>query len=248
MKKILNLLAVATLLGTISTNVVACNIIGNCKQKNLNTITKLTGLNIIANPNKKYKELIGNINNFNEFKLKPLQLNYQIKFYDGKNEEITNDNQNLENINKIIVEIISGLNDPNYQGSTKIDITEQTIILDNIMENKIKDAILDNYTNFFTISVKINRKQIVLKTIFEEIAPEREKTINLKLSGLYWKKYNTNFLYMGNEIYDQYSLTPVADNWFENSIVKETVLIKFFYKQQQITTNEFFYPIIITLF
>lgn len=148
MKSLIKLLSILAISSPIPLTVVGCdhkketqkveletlnqkiNLKENATKINLNTITKLSGFYIIANPSKTYKQLISNINNFNEFKLTPLAIGYQLQFYNENNKDITNDKQELENVSKIIVKIISSFDDEHYQGSTNIDLTNQTIITD----------------------------------------------------------------------------------------------------------------------
>lgn len=111
-----------------STKPIKINLKEHSTKIELSTITQLSGSDITANPSKTYNELISNINNFNEFKLNPLAAGYRLQFYNEKNNEITNNKQVLENVSNIIVKITSSLDDPNYQGSTNIDLTNQTII------------------------------------------------------------------------------------------------------------------------
>ncbi|WP_342276466.1 lipoprotein [Spiroplasma endosymbiont of Nebria brevicollis] len=239
MKKLLNLLRTISLIGTTSVSVVACIPCNDeFKQKNLNTITQLTGLDITVNTSKKWNELIGNINNFTEFKFKPLANGYKINYYNDFNKNITNEYQHLDNISKIFVEISSNLNDPNYNGSTKIDITNQTIILDNTMENEIKDTIFENWKDYYSISIKMNEKQKALQDILEKLDEKWKKILVLK--GLYWEKYNSTFFFNEKEIYyndNNTVIKPVPDDWFKTLKSDQLVIVKLFYNKTHTMTS-----------
>lgn len=216
----------------------------------LKTITQLNGLEITANINNSYKELITDINNFNEFKSKPLTDGYQLQFYDENNKEITNDKQELEKISKISVKIISSLNDKSYQGSTIIDITKQTNISDIDMQNYFKNKTLPlaafTPENPSTPST-VNKQEAVENVIssLKKIQKKYETATKLILEGMYKEKIDFNKLKNKNEIYD-INKNPVHDNWFENKEEKKEAKIIIYYGSVK-EEDGYFFPIWINI-
>lgn len=183
---------------------------------NLNTITQLSGLDITANPSKTYKQLISNINNFNEFQLKPLATGYQLQFYNENNEDITNNKQELEKVSKIIVKITSSFDDQNYQGSTNIDLTKQTIITDEDMQNYFakKTLSLASFTpeNPSTSATADKQQAVTNVTVsLKKIQKKYEFVTKTILEGIYQEKIDFTKLRNKNEIYD-INQQPVANN------------------------------------
>ncbi len=227
-----------------STKPIKINLKENATKINLNTITKLSGFDITANPSKTYKQLISNINNFNEFKLTPLAVGYQLQFYNENNEDITNDKQELENISKIIVKITSSFDDENYQGSTNIDLTNQTIIIDQDMQNYFAKVTvpLANFTpqNPATPATK-DKKQAVANVVksLKTIQKKYESITKAILKGMYQEKIDLTKLRNENEIYD-INQQPVANNWFEKPASGKEANVLIFYGN---TEKGYFFPI-----
>lgn len=191
-----------------STNPIKINLKSQDAKTDLNTITQLSGLELIANPSKKYQDLISNINDFNEFKSKPLTDGYQLQFYDENNKEITNDKQELEKISKISLKINSSLNDKNYKGSTSnIDITNQTTISDIDMQNYFekKTLPLAKFTPENPSTSATSNKQEAVENIIsslKKIQKKYEIATKLILEGMYKEKIDFNKLRNEDEIYD----------------------------------------------
>lgn len=231
-----------------STKPIKINLTENSTKINLNTITKLSGLDIIANPSKTYKQLISNINNFNEFKLVPLAVGYQLQFYSENNKDITNDKQELENVSKIIVKITSSFDDENYQGSTNIDLTNQTIITDQDMQNYFAKVTVPLAKfipyNPATPATK-DKKQAVDNVIssLKVIQKKYESMTKSILSGIYQKKIDLTKLRNENEIYDT-NQQLVANNWFEKPASGKEAKVLIFYGN---TKKGYFFPIWINI-
>lgn len=213
----------------------------------LSTITKLSGLKIIANSSKTYKELINNINDFDEFKSKPLDNDYKIKFYDENQKEITNDKQNLENVSKIIVKIISSLSDENYKNSTNINITNQTIITDNDVQNYFAKTTLPFAAIAPAIATKATTdKQTAVADIIKKLQ-DLQKTsssiVKMLLKGLYKEKIDLSKLRPENDIFDQ-NQKSITANWFKDKATGKIANVLLFYGN---TKTGYFYPIKINL-
>ncbi|WJG69776.1 hypothetical protein [Spiroplasma ixodetis] len=233
-----------------STAPIKINIKEQSEKTDLSTITQLTGLDIIANPSKSYKELISNINSFDEFKSTPLAVGYQLQFYNENNEEITNIKQELEKVSKIFVKISSNSNDPNYQGSTMIDISKQTIISDIDMQNYFAKTTLPFASlvpeNPSTPATSDKQQAIVNVTdSLKKIQKKFEYITKSILKGMYKEKIDFNKLTNKNEIYDV-NEKPVSNNWFENKETKKPALIIIFYGSVK-EEDGYFFPIWINI-
>ncbi|WP_338974677.1 hypothetical protein [Spiroplasma endosymbiont of Tricholauxania praeusta] len=233
-----------------STAPIKINIKEQSDKTDLSTITQLTGLDIIANPSKSYKELISNINSFDEFKSTPLAAGYQLQFYNENNQEITNNKQELEKVSKIVVKISSNSNDPNYQGSTMIDITKQTIISDSDMQNyfaeKTKPVAKFAPENPSTPATSDKQQAIANVTdSLKKIQKKFEYLTKSILEGMYKEKIDFNKLTNKNEIYDL-NEKPVSNNWFENKETKKPALIIIFYGSVK-EEDGYFFPIWINI-
>ncbi|WP_338976006.1 hypothetical protein [Spiroplasma endosymbiont of Monopis laevigella] len=230
-----------------STAPIKINIKEQSDKTDLSTITQLTGLDIIANPSKSYKELISNINSFDEFKSTPLAAGYQLQFYNENNQEITNNKQELEKVSKIVVKISSNSNDPNYQGSTMIDITKQTIISDSDMQNYFSKTTLPFASLASPSSTKatINKQEAVTDVInkLKKLQKDSELVIKLLLKGIYKEKIDFNKLRNENEIYDK-NKEPVPNDWFKDKETDKEANVLIFYGN---TETGYFYPIKINI-
>lgn len=231
-----------------STNPIKISLKARGAKIGLNTITQLSGLEITANPSKKYKELISDINNSNEFKSKPLANGYQLQFYDENDKEITNDNQKLENISKIKVKIISSLDDQNYQGSTNnIDITNQTAISDDDMQSYFAKITLPwaSWAPKQSTNATTNQEKAIEDIInqLKQLQKTTEPIVKALLSGMYKEKIDFNKLRNENEIYDE-NQKPVSNHWFENKQKNKKANVLIFYGS---TKKGYFYPITINI-
>lgn len=265
MKKLIKLLSILAISTPIPLTVVACQAKKNLSPTSnptnkidsktedtkidLSTITQLSGLEICANTSKTYSDLINNINNFNEFKLKPLTAGYQLQFYDENNKAITNNKQELEKISKIKVKIISSLHDQNYQGSTNnIDITNQITIADNDMQSYFasKTLPLAKLTPENPSTPSTNNKQEAVNNVInslKKIQKKYETVTKFILEGMYKAKIDFNKLRNENEIYDV-NQKPVSNDWFANKERKKEAKILIFYGN---TKEGYFFPIWINI-
>ncbi|WP_342266910.1 hypothetical protein [Spiroplasma endosymbiont of Villa modesta] len=230
-----------------STAPIKINIKEQSDKTDLSTITQLTGLDIIANPSKSYKELISNINSFDEFKSTPLAAGYQLQFYNENNEEITNNKQELEKVSKIVVKISSNSNDPNYQGSTMIDITKQTIISDIDMQNNFAKTTLPfaSWAPATSTNATMNKQEAVTDVInkLKKLQKNSELAVKVLLKGMYKEKIDFNKLRNENEIYDK-NEKPVPNDWFKDKESDKETNVLIFYGN---TETGYFYPIKINI-
>lgn len=120
MRKILSLLGTMILFVTLTTSATACNCIkpqpATMKKTNLNTIIQLTGLNLVTNVTKKFKDFDSEILKANEFKKHPLVAGYILKYYisQDKNSNIVKEKVQQKSGNFFIILQATNVNDDPY--------------------------------------------------------------------------------------------------------------------------------------